>query len=58
MRVIIEEFVEKDSTGFYMPAIPWKWTIYDGEKIKSYGYTHTKEQAEKASNEALTTYRT
>lgn len=50
---IIEEYIEKERSGFYMPVLPWKWTIYDGKKIKTYGYTHTREQSEIASSMAL-----
>lgn len=57
MKVLIEEYIEKPRTGFYMPVIPWKWTIYDGSKIKSYGYAHTKEQAEIISSQDLMIYR-
>lgn len=56
LKVVIEEYVEKKRDGFYMPAMPWKWTVYQGDKIMTYGYTHTQEQAEEASNRALKTY--
>lgn len=53
LKIVIEEYIEKKRGGFYMPAMPWKWTIYDGPKIKSYGYAHTKEQAESIANKSL-----
>jgi hypothetical protein len=56
LNVVIEEYVEKKRAGFYMPAIPWKWTVYQGSKIMTYGYTHTKKQAEEAANGALSGY--
>ena len=57
LKVIIEEYVEEKRVGFYMPAIPWKWTLYDGSKVVRYGYCHTEEEAETAVNGALKTYR-
>jgi hypothetical protein len=57
LKVVIEEYVEKKRVGFYMPAIPWKWTLYDGSKVVRYGYCHTEEEAETAVNGALKTYR-
>lgn len=48
----------KDMTKdmFIFPAIPWKWTLYKGEKVLTYGYCHTEEQAEKAANGAINRY--
>lgn len=65
LKVVIEEYKHKprmykgkDMTKemFFLPVIPWKWTIYDGAKVKTYGYTHTQEQAELASNRSLKSY--
>lgn len=53
LKVVIEEYVEKKRDGFYMPAMPWKWTVYQGSKIMTYGYTHTKEQAEEATKKCF-----
>ncbi len=57
LKVVIEEYVEKKRVGFYMPAIPWKWTLYDGSKVVRYGYCHTEEEAEAAVNGALKAYK-
>ena len=57
LKVIIEEYVEEKRVGFYMPAIPWKWTLYDGLKVVRYGYCHTEEEAEAAVNGALKAYK-
>lgn len=56
LKAVIEEYVEKKRAGFYMPAMPWKWTVCQGTKIITYGYTHTQKQAEEASNLALKAY--
>ena len=56
LKVVIEEYVEQKRAGFYMPVIPWKWTVLQGNKIMTYGYTHTQEEAEEASNRALRNY--
>ncbi len=57
LKVIIEEYVEEKRVGFYMPAIPWKWTLYDGLKVVTYGYCHTEEEADIMANSALNTYK-
>lgn len=65
MKVVIEEYVHKprvykgkDMTKemFYLPAIPWKWTLYNGAKIVRYGYTHSEEEAERMANQAINQY--
>jgi hypothetical protein len=66
MKVVIEEYKHKprmykgkDMTKemFFLPAIPWKWTLYRGLKVITYGYCHTEEQAEIAASGALKYYR-
>lgn len=65
LKVVIEEYKHKpkmykgkDMTKemFFLPVIPWKWTLYNGLKILTYGYCHTEEQAEIAANGALKSY--
>lgn len=57
-RVVIEEYEPNGKESGIIPIIPWKWTVYQGAKIMTYGYTHTKEQAENASQVALKGYET
>lgn len=65
VNLLIEEYKHKprmykgkDMTEdmFIFPAIPWKWTVYDGSKIKTYGYAHTEEDANRIGSEALRKY--
>jgi len=53
MNTVIEEYTPKDRSGFYMPVVPWKWTVYDGLNILGFGYTHTEEDAKKMANETM-----
>lgn len=62
MKIVIELYEHKprvykgkDMTKdmFFLPAIPWKWTIYNGLKVVTYGYCHTEDQANKAANGAI-----
>jgi hypothetical protein len=66
MKVIIEEYTPpkkpsgklvKNEKKFFLPPIPWQWTLYDGAKIVTYGYTHTEEDANKMANQAINQYR-
>jgi hypothetical protein len=53
-RIDIEEYEDKqNSSGFYLPPIPWKWTVYSKDKVVRFGYTHTEDAANKAANEVL-----
>lgn len=59
VNLLIEEYkakAYKDEGAFIFPAIPWKWTVYDGSKIKTYGYAHTEEDANRIGSEALRKY--
>jgi hypothetical protein len=59
VKILIEEYkakANKDQDAFIFPAIPWKWTVYDGSKIKTYGYAHTEEDANRIGSEALRKY--
>ena len=59
VNLSIEEYKakpNKDEGAFIFPAIPWKWTVYDGSKIKTYGYAHTEEDANRIGSEALRKY--
>lgn len=59
VNLSIEEYMaktNKDQDAFIFPAIPWKWTVYDGSKIKTYGYAHTEEDANRIGSEALRKY--
>jgi hypothetical protein len=65
MKIVIEEYVHKqrmykgkDMTKemFFLPVIPWKWTLYNGFKVISFGYAHTEEDANRTANGALRDY--
>lgn len=43
----------KNEKEFFLPPIPWQWTLYDGFKIVSFGYCHTEEDAEVMANSAI-----
>lgn len=49
MKVIISKQTRKplkpNSKSVYMPLIPWKYEVYGVNKLLTYGYAHTKEQA-------------
>lgn len=47
----------KNEDKFFLPAIPWKWTVYKGFDIVTYGYTHTQEDANKMADQAINQYR-
>jgi len=56
MKITIEEYVAPDKArkkDFYLPPIPWKWTLTNKDKILSFGYCHTEDQANQAANMAL-----
>ena len=66
LKIVIEEYKHKPrkykgkgmtKEMFFLPVIPWKWTLYDGLKVLTYGYCHTEEQAEITANGALKPYR-
>lgn len=54
-QIKIEEFdpsiIKKDA--FYLPPIPWKWTLLKGSKVVGFGYCHTEEQANEMANQSL-----
>ena len=65
LKIVIEGYVHKprvykgkDMTKkmFFLPVIPWKWTLYSGLKVVGFGYTHTEEDANKMANGALRDY--
>ena len=65
LKIVIEEYVHKprvykgkDMTKemFFLPAIPWQWTLYNGSKVVTYGYAHTEEDANKMANQAINQY--
>ena len=54
LRIVIEEFDSKvDRVGFFLDPIPWKWTVYRGNSMLGFGYTHTEEAAKINSNALL-----
>lgn len=66
MKIVIEEYTPptkkngklvKNEDKFFLPPIPWKWTLYDGFKVLTYGYTHSEEDANKMANQAINQYR-
>jgi hypothetical protein len=70
LKIVIEEYVspfkkgknggrspKRLKTNFRLDPIPWKWTLYDGFNIVSYGYTHTEDDANKMANRAINQYR-
>jgi len=65
LKIVIEKYTPpKKSNGrlvknekkFFLPPIPWHWSLYNGLKIVSFGYTHTEEDANKMANGALRDY--
>jgi len=65
-KIVTEKYVHKpkiykgkDMTEemFFLPVIPWKWTLYADSNIVSYGYTHTEEDANISANQAINQYR-
>jgi hypothetical protein len=67
IKIVIEEYkpptkssgkVVKNDNKFFLPPIPWKWTLYDGFKVVGFGYVHTEDHANLMANEALLNYKT
>lgn len=67
IKIVIEEYkaptknngkVVKNDNKFFLPPIPWKWTLYDGFKVVGFGYTFTEEDANLVANRTLNTYKT
>ena len=69
IKVVIEEHVSKFKKGpnngrspkklesnFRLNPIPWKWTLFSGNDILTYGYTHTEEDANRMANQAINRY--
>jgi hypothetical protein len=65
-QIVIEKYKRRtikpnkrytDERFFLDPPMPWTWTLYNGKEILTYGHTHTEEQAEKASTQALGRFR-
>lgn len=61
-KVVIEKYkaptkksgkAVKNENKFFLPPIPWKWTVYDGFKVVRFGYTHTEDDANLSANAAL-----
>ena len=54
-QIKIEEFdpssIKKDA--FYLPPIPWQWTLLKNNVIITFGYCHTEEQANEMANQSL-----
>lgn len=46
----------KNSKKFYLPPMPWKWTIFKGFDVVTFGYAHTRQDAETAANHAISQY--
>ena len=66
LKIVIEKhkhkprmYKGKDMTKemFFLPVIPWKWEIWDGPNILTYGYVHTEDDANKMANKAINQYR-
>lgn len=49
MKIVVSKTtrkpLKKGSKSFYLDLMPWKFEIYGINKIVSYGYAHSKEQA-------------
>ena len=67
MKIVIEEYKHKprmykgkDMTKdmFFLPPIPWKWTLYNGSMVVGFGYTFTEEDANLMANQTLNSYKT
>ena len=70
LKIVIEEYVSPFKKGknggrspkrleknFRLEPIPWKWELYNGLNLLTYGYTHTEEDANKSANRAISQYR-
>jgi hypothetical protein len=59
-KIKIEEFDPRiiKKNAFYLPPIPWKWTLTKAGHVLSFGYCHTEEDANLVANEALSNYKT
>lgn len=70
LKIVIEEYVSPFKKGknggrspkrletiFLMDPIPWKWELYDGPNLLTYGYVHTEDDANKMANKAINQYR-
>jgi hypothetical protein len=58
LKIVIEEYTppklaKNAKKKFFLPPIPWQWTLYDGLKVVSFGYCHTEEDAEVMANSAI-----
>ena len=54
MKIVIEEYIEVDNGNkFMLPPIPWKWTVYQQEKVLGFGYTYSEEDANSMANKIL-----
>lgn len=42
---------------FFLPPIPWKWTVYVGFDVVTYGYCYSQEDANMAADKAINQYR-
>jgi hypothetical protein len=67
MKIVVEKYkaptkssgkVVKNDNKFYLPPIPWKWTLYNGSKVVGFGYTFNEEDANLMANKTLNSYRT
>ena len=54
-QIKIEEFDYSSikRNAFYLPPIPWKWTLLRGSKVVRFGYCHTEEDANEMANQSL-----
>jgi len=54
-QIKIEEFdpsiIKKNA--FYLPPIPWQWTLFKDNNIITFGYCHTEEDANIMANQSL-----
>jgi len=66
LKVVIEQYSHKprlykgkDMTKemFFLPVIPWQWSLYNGLKVVTYGYAHSEEDANRLANQAINQYR-
>jgi hypothetical protein len=54
-QIKIEEFDPSSikKNAFYLPPIPWQWTLLKDNQIITFGYCHTEEQANDMANKSL-----
>jgi hypothetical protein len=58
-QIKIEEFDYSSikRNAFYLPPIPWKWTLTKSGKVIGFGYCHTEEDANRMASQSLNNFK-